>query len=326
MKYKNIKTSIIIPVYNVEQYLSACLDSVISQTYENIEIVCVNDGSADDSLQVLEKYAQKDKRIKIINQKNQGVSVARNVGLDNATGDYIYFLDSDDYIDKNFIETSVDVAIKNDSDIVIVAENAFNSRMLINIDFCYGTTWCVFIKKDYLDKHPDIRFQEGVQLHEDAVFVNKLCCLTCKINKNPDAIYYYRDRDGQETKLQKTNTSKNIKLLPKILDNIQDFYEQNNLFESRNYYLAILLTDIIVDYWTINFSKEEKEIFFNLIKNFIEKNNIKNFKSYNFKLANLMARKFIECKKWQDYEKYLFLINFYVRVKRFFVGRKFYNA
>ena len=92
------KISVIIPVYNVEKYLAECLTSVVNQTFKDIEIICVNDGSTDNSPKILEEFAQKDSRIKIINQENQGMSCARNAGLAVATGEYITFVDSDDYI------------------------------------------------------------------------------------------------------------------------------------------------------------------------------------------------------------------------------------
>lgn len=98
------KVTIIIPVYNVEKYLEKCLNSVICQTLKDIEIICVNDGSTDNSQQILKEYAQKDERIKIVDKKNGGLSSARNAGLDAATGEYCYFLDSDDWIELNTLE------------------------------------------------------------------------------------------------------------------------------------------------------------------------------------------------------------------------------
>lgn len=107
------KVSIIIPIYNVEQYLAQCLDSVINQTYKNIEIICVNDCSLDNSFRILDEYSKNDKRIKIINRENNGgLSAARNTGLDNASGKYIYFLDSDDWIDLDYIEKMLNAADK----------------------------------------------------------------------------------------------------------------------------------------------------------------------------------------------------------------------
>ena len=102
MAENNIKVSIIVPVYNVEKYLAQCLDSLINQTLKEIEIICVNDGSKDNSAKILTAYAQKYVRIKIINQTNQGLSAARNNGISVATGEYIGFVDSDDWVDIDF--------------------------------------------------------------------------------------------------------------------------------------------------------------------------------------------------------------------------------
>ncbi len=98
------KISVIIPVYNVEKYLRECLDSVVNQTLKDIEIICVNDGSTDNSLEILKEYEKQDSRIKIIDKKNEGAGVARNHGLQIASGKYIYFMDSDDFLDNNALE------------------------------------------------------------------------------------------------------------------------------------------------------------------------------------------------------------------------------
>lgn len=110
--------SIIVPVYNVEKYLAKCLDSLINQTYKNIEIICVNDGSTDNSLNILNEYTS-DKRIIIINQNNTGLSGARNTGLVNCHGDYIMFVDSDDWIDEDTCEKAYDAVVKYDPDIIL---------------------------------------------------------------------------------------------------------------------------------------------------------------------------------------------------------------
>ena len=107
--------SVVLPIYNVEKYLPKCLDSVVGQSYENIEIICVNDGSPDNSIAVLESYAEKDSRIIIINQENTGLSGARNTGIEAATGDYIIFLDSDDWMDAEAVETAMQYAEKADT-------------------------------------------------------------------------------------------------------------------------------------------------------------------------------------------------------------------
>lgn len=111
--------SIIVPVYNVEKYLSQCLDSLINQTYRNLEIVCVNDETPDNSGAILKQYAEKDSRIKIYEQKNTGLSGARNTGMRNAHGDYVMCVDSDDWIDLETCEQAVRAALKYDADLVM---------------------------------------------------------------------------------------------------------------------------------------------------------------------------------------------------------------
>lgn len=111
--------SIIVPVYNSELYLKKCLDSIISQTYKNIEIICIEDHSSDDSLRILREYEKKDQRIKVIQKANEGVSLARNAGLDVARGDYVLFVDSDDWIDQRTCEASLRIIFKENTDLVM---------------------------------------------------------------------------------------------------------------------------------------------------------------------------------------------------------------
>ena len=99
-----INVSIVIPVYNVEKYLKQCLESVVNQTLDKIEVICINDGSTDNSLNILKEYEKKYNNIIIIDQENKGPGFARNIGMKRASGKYIYFLDSDDYIELNAME------------------------------------------------------------------------------------------------------------------------------------------------------------------------------------------------------------------------------
>lgn len=111
------KVSIIIPIYNSEQYLSVCIDSVISQSYNNIEVICIDDGSKDNSASILDEYKKKDCRIVVVHQKNAGVSAVRNRAMEIATGDYVMFVDSDDWIDHDAIEKTLLYSIENELDI-----------------------------------------------------------------------------------------------------------------------------------------------------------------------------------------------------------------
>ena len=116
---KNPKISVIIPVYNVEKFLRECLDSVVNQTMRDIEIICINDGSTDGSLDILKEYAKKDDRIIVINQTNGWLSAARNSGLKIAKGEYIQFVDSDDYLELNACETAYKYALQYNADVVV---------------------------------------------------------------------------------------------------------------------------------------------------------------------------------------------------------------
>ena len=114
-----IKVSIIVPVYNVEKYLEKCLDSIVKQTYENIEIILVDDGSTDKSGTILDQYAEMDNRISVIHKKNEGVSTARNTGIEAARGEYICFADADDYLMPDYVEYLLTLAVDKNADIAI---------------------------------------------------------------------------------------------------------------------------------------------------------------------------------------------------------------
>ena len=115
-----VKVSVIIPVYNVEPYLKQCMDSVVGQTLKDIEIICVDDGSTDGSLDILREYAAEDNRIQIIEQKNAGAGAARNNGMRHATGKYLSFLDSDDFFEPRMLEKAYDLAEKDQADLSLI--------------------------------------------------------------------------------------------------------------------------------------------------------------------------------------------------------------
>ncbi|MEG0844245.1 MAG: glycosyltransferase family 2 protein [Romboutsia sp.] len=132
----SVDVSIIIPVYNMEKYLEECLESVFNQTYSNIELIIVNDGSTDKSKYIIEKYIEKYKNIIFIDQKNQGLSTARNNALKLATGKYVLFLDSDDFLDKECIELIYNKAIKTNSDVVIMGYTmVYSTKQNIEVDY-----------------------------------------------------------------------------------------------------------------------------------------------------------------------------------------------
>lgn len=135
---KKPKISIIVPVYNVEKYLERCLDSILSQSFNAFELILVNDGSTDNSYKICEKYSYNDKRIKLINKENGGLSSARNAGIEASQGEYIGFIDSDDYIDKFMYEILYNYAEKNKSDIVICKYKKVDANFGMNENLNYN--------------------------------------------------------------------------------------------------------------------------------------------------------------------------------------------
>ena len=199
------KISVIVPVYNVEQYLPQCLDSIINQTYKNLEIICVDDGSPDNSGKILDEYAKKDKRIKVIHQENGGLSVARNTGLDNATGEWVSFIDSDDYIKLDFYENLISAANKSGADVVqcgfylydeaVIKEIKYPtslfcsySDILKQIKKCY--VWNKLWKREFIKKH-NLKFTPKIYF-EDVLFTVTAIPLIIKWENLNYVGYYYR--------------------------------------------------------------------------------------------------------------------------------------
>ena len=183
--------SVIIPAYNAEKYIGACLDSVISQTYKNIEIVVVNDGSSDRTKEIIENYAEKDKRIKLISTENGGVSRARNIGIDNSKGEFFTFVDADDGLFENAVEILLDTMNETNGDIVTttgvravfgeeisppVSEKSvirvFERKEAIECSLKdIGVSYAVWGKLYKKSVFKDIRFVEGRKIHEDSFFL-----------------------------------------------------------------------------------------------------------------------------------------------------------
>ncbi len=204
------KVSVIIPVYNTAEYLPKCLNSVINQTYPHLEIIAINDGSTDNSKPLLENYAQKDPRLKIINQKNQGLSAARNAGLKIASGDFITFVDSDDLIEPQMIEKMLAAIEKTHADLAVCSfkelfpnntiKNFNNHRypqkvfsteaalkaMLEEKGFMVSATMKLF-PRHFFDH---LKFPVG-KLHEDVGTTYKLLQKAAKIVFLPDEFYLY---------------------------------------------------------------------------------------------------------------------------------------
>ena len=206
--------SIIVPAYNVEAYLPECLDSLISQTLEDIEIVCVNDASTDGSLAILRQYAARDARIRVIDQAtNEGLSVARNVGIAMATGRWLAFVDSDDFVDPDLCRKALACAGSSAADLVIYDYAAFRSDVdlareqslpsqLTGMDprdtaallALNAYAWLKLVRAEHL-RALGVQFPPGMT-YEDLPFHWDLLARTERVALLPERLYFYRQREG----------------------------------------------------------------------------------------------------------------------------------
>ena len=252
------KISIIIPVYNVEKYLRECLDSCVNQTLEDIEIICVDDASPDNSIKVLEEYQQKDPRIKIFRHEiNKNLGAARNTGVVNATGEYVWFVDSDDYIDTKACQILYDAIKDFDVDMLCFSALQFVDtdeyrRFVYHIYYHQGvqinkiyhpktnwkgitfsnlnvTAWSYIIKSSVIQK---FKFRENVW-HEDADFTPILLASVDSFCYIPYTAYFYRITNGSITK--SAMTQKRLEDLIKVLESMDKFVYDNKI--AKNHFL-----------------------------------------------------------------------------------------
>ena len=259
--------SVIIPVYNVEKYLDKCLDSIINQTYKNLEIICINDGSIDSSFEILQKYAQKDNRIKLVNQENKGLGATRNVGLEIAEGEFISFIDSDDFVDKNLYKNCIE-KIAPDIDVIVFGAKTvnlkknkiysgqysskrfhenFNLKDLFNI---YTVAWNKLYRHSFLKEHSIIF--DTPKTGEDQTFFIKVALNVKNIFiLKKDFYYYIKYRNGALSN-RKDSTD---------LSTIENTYSIINYLKNKE--LSVEIKNKIISHYLLKtlswFSKIEKE-------------------------------------------------------------------
>lgn len=208
--------SIVVPVYNAEKYLHQCIESIIAQTEQVIEIILVNDGSTDGSLSICQKYAKIDSRITVINQANQGVSVARNTGIQEATSEYVMFVDSDDYIEANMCERLLQEATQHNSDLVMCRyrrtseDKNDNTRQpkylpIVCVEDLAGENFVFFYLHDMFNapvcklyRHELIKkpFDKGLSIGEDLIFNLEYLKNCSRVNYISEQLYHYRVGDA----------------------------------------------------------------------------------------------------------------------------------
>lgn len=266
------KFSIIIPVYNVEEYVEECLISVINQTNQDFEIIVVNDGATDNSLKIVEKVKQQNPDIEfsILTKKNGGLSSARNYGYNHAKGDYIYFLDSDDYIREDFIE----IILKNFEKDLEIEVCTFDAKQFVETEFKFvihdanryvrsfsgvtekvyrgleffdvqikTNTWISGVplhayRKSFLDKH-NLAFKEGI-IHEDEIYTFEVCQKARKIQYISEALYKRRYRPTSI--MTNTNVEKRLKSIVYIIEEVSHNYVVKG---NVKIYIIILMKAVI---------------------------------------------------------------------------------
>ena len=294
---KEPKISVIIPVYNVENYLAKCLDSIINQTLIDIEILCVNDGSKDNSEDILNSYAQRDERITIINKANGGLSSARNAGIKVANGEYICFLDSDDYFENNACERLYNEILERHADIIVFGANIFpqnpwpdywlfenlSPRTITYNGFVKealfkekGATpfvWRNCFKRKFLLKN-NLLFNEDIKFGEDLIF--QFCAFpqAKAITFISDKLYNYRwYREGSLMNLAGKDIQKKYLDHVNEIKIITDYWNKNNLI---NKYGEDLLR------WSISFIYDDIKRQDSKIKLLVYRRLVEAWHQYNF--------------------------------------------
>ena len=237
---KDYKISIIIPVYNVEDYLSECVDSILNQTYENYEVLLIDDGSTDKSPQICDTYSEKNNKISVIHTRNRGLSAARNLGTEKAQGEYIFYLDSDDYVENNVLERMLKIVEQDNADIVCgnfmytypdrtviaikeekeyeVLDTYSAMEQLVKWEKIQNFAWGKLIKKEIAQDH---KFPVG-KLFEDMYWTHYIIDQAGKVAIDYKSFVYYRQRDNS------ISYSFNIKSLDQLDGMIQrkEFIEE----------------------------------------------------------------------------------------------------
>lgn len=283
-----VEISVVIPVYNTENYLKECLNSICNQTFNNIEILCINDGSTDSSLEILEKYQKKDKRISIISQENSGLSITRNNGIRIANGKYIYFIDSDDYLELTALEELYNISEEKNLDMLIfklinfddgtdnkytskyyemdavtyLDDKVFNYKEIGDDVFNFAvSTPGKFFKRDLLK---DLQFPENLIFEDNYFFAQAML-------KAERVSFYNRHLYNRRIRPDSITTSKTIKFADSItiINMIIDLAKQEDVYDIFKYGLARKKIDIGLFRYS-DIDDEYKEEFFDRLKNDFE--------------------------------------------------------
>lgn len=271
----NPKISIIVPVYKTEKYLQKCINSILAQSYVNLEIILVDDGSPDKCPDICDKYALDDRRVKVIHSENKGVSAARNIGLDAAIGDYVTFVDSDDYIEKNMYQSMMRIAVEYLCDFVLcdcvkdypdysvvyshcIREGYYNHQqlkdeyyqhLLIMDNLEYPATisnWVCLFKRDLLidENNQLIRYISGVRFSEDLLF-------GAQVLYNAKSFYYMKNKAYYHYVIHQQSAS-HVFQADKWNDYKRLYYEMENYFSAVKNYDFTKQLDLVLLFFVLN--------------------------------------------------------------------------
>lgn len=283
------KVSVIVPVYNVEKYLSFCLDSLLNQTFPDIEIICVNDSSTDKSLFILERYAEFDNRIKIINRENGGLSAARNTGIEAADSEYILFVDSDDYVSPLLVENVIDIAKTHNPDYIsfnnfvlmentrklylsfCAIDNSFENKLLTEKQLPASilsdiplTAWSKLYKTKII-KENNLKFAEGIQ-YEDGPWGYEYFCACKNFVFSNTPLYFYRAAREGSIMMKKDNSVLDVLTSLKLGDEIM---QKHGKFDKYKKSILKLNIDLIMFHYN-RLPPEVKAGYFNAAKEYFK--------------------------------------------------------
>lgn len=287
-KNNKILVSVIVPVYNVQDYIEKCLDSLINQTLEQLEVIVIDDGSTDKTGLIVDEYQNKYKsKIKVIHKKNEGVSIARNVGLEKATGEYIGFLDSDDWVNYDMYEKLYKLAIKDNCDIVAcdtlaiypdkkvlieshINETSTTEDLMLN---AYAVIWNKIYKREIID---GIKFKEKMNFCEDVQFLYMVYPKIKKIGVIHETLHNYLQRVGS---LTYTYNEKLYQLIDS-LDDIVNYYKKQGFYQK--YYAELEYSYVRYLYATFikRLAKTKNKVEFDRGVNFVLDKVNTNFPNY----------------------------------------------
>ncbi len=284
----DIKVSVIIPIFNPGDAIINCLNSIVTQSLREMEILCINDGSTDNSLEILNEFAKRESRLKIITQKNSGAGVARNKGLENSKGEYILFLDCDDWIEDNACELLYNHAKKTDSDLVLFDSLIHNDENLEKLPFFkgnyppqtfnymdikdkvfhnyLGVIWNKLYKSDFLNEN-NIQFPSH-KIFNDVEFHIKTMTLAKKITYHNTIFYHYNNTTHFSLQNEHVG-SKSSLVFSEVINDVKNFLNSADLMkELKGNFLNFSCSEFKVKLYHID--KKYKMEYYNRIKTFFK--------------------------------------------------------